>query len=85
MVSTNMPSDWTDWDVKEPQTVVDSEPNPIRDTHDQPGTSILHYSPSSVDFLSEKSNHWVFLLSPLSRSNINTETDAPTAHHIGLI
>lgn len=28
------------------QTVVESEPNPIRDTH-EPGATLLHYSPSS--------------------------------------
>uniref|UniRef100_A0A914C8F1 Uncharacterized protein n=1 Tax=Acrobeloides nanus TaxID=290746 RepID=A0A914C8F1_9BILA len=56
-VVTNEPSDWTnDWDLKEPQTVVDTEPNPIRDTHDQAGTSLLHYSPSSSSPNGEENN-----------------------------
>ena len=29
------------------EEIVETEPNPIRDAHDQPSTSILHYSPSS--------------------------------------
>lgn len=27
--------------------MVETEPNPLRDAHDQPSTSIYHYSPSS--------------------------------------
>ncbi|KAI6177459.1 Non-specific serine/threonine protein kinase [Aphelenchoides bicaudatus] len=48
LVDIDLTADQTSgWDLDPSEDIVETEPNPIRDAHEQPSTSIYHYSPSS--------------------------------------